>query len=340
MNLKNHALSSAAALALVGLALAATPTRADGPRPDPKSRPRPNVHLDEKCTGRGFSETRRTYLGVESNSLTPELRRHFKVDGDSGVLISRVMEDSPAAEGGLQVGDVLVALDGNGVRDPHKLGSLLRAQTSGEQVALTVVRDGRRETLRVKLGSRRSCEVELGELVALEGLGRLEKLERLGDLGELEALRDLNIEIGDIDVDAIIRATLATAAAGIHGALDSDEWRDELKRLKDIDLDKLEDRMQEVQRELERLEEKLENESGEYRDRARAQVDAARQRIAREREQLERELERAQEQVERAHEKAQDQLERAQEKAREDRERQREREERQREKRGGGGVSM
>ena len=46
-------------------------------------------------------------LGVGLTDLTPELREHFGVGGDAGVMISRVVEDSPAAKAGLRVGDII-----------------------------------------------------------------------------------------------------------------------------------------------------------------------------------------------------------------------------------------
>ena len=53
----------------------------------------------------------RGYLGVSLLELTPELRRHFGVADDLGVMISSVAEHSPAMEFGVKVGDIITAID-------------------------------------------------------------------------------------------------------------------------------------------------------------------------------------------------------------------------------------
>src|SRR5262245_56613994 len=112
---------------------------------------------------------------------------------------------------------------------------MLRDRDTGEKVDLAVVRDGQRKVIRVELGSRQTCSFDVGELVALEGLDKLEALDELDGLEALDALDDLEINVGELDIDGIIRASLATAAAGLHEAFESDEWKRELRRLKDLD---------------------------------------------------------------------------------------------------------
>jgi membrane-associated protease RseP (regulator of RpoE activity) len=99
-------------------------------------------------TGHGF---RRPLLGVQPLGLTPELREHYGAPEDAGVLVARVEEDSAAAEAGIEVGDVITAVDGQPVA---RVGDLVRAvsqREAGDQVEVTVIREGRKIPLQATL---------------------------------------------------------------------------------------------------------------------------------------------------------------------------------------------
>lgn len=94
------------------------------------------------------------FLGVATTELTPELRRHFGVPEDAGVLVSKVVDDSAAAAAGVQVGDILTAVSGEAV---ESTGDLIRAvgkHQPGAAVDLELWRDGTMETLGATLGER------------------------------------------------------------------------------------------------------------------------------------------------------------------------------------------
>ena len=57
----------------------------------------------------------RGYLGVEAVELTPELSEHFGAPSETGVMISRVADGSPAQNAGLQVGDILTTVDNESI---------------------------------------------------------------------------------------------------------------------------------------------------------------------------------------------------------------------------------
>ncbi len=66
------------------------------------------------------------YLGVRSIEMTPELRQHFGAPKDAGVLVGTVEPESPAAKAGIQVGDILTAVDGEGVGSTRALSRSVR----------------------------------------------------------------------------------------------------------------------------------------------------------------------------------------------------------------------
>lgn len=82
------------------------------------------------------------YLGVQLAELTPELRTHFGVDAEAGVMISKVLDDSPAARAGLEVGDIVSAVDGEPVAHGQALAHAIRQKDEGQTVLLEVWRDG------------------------------------------------------------------------------------------------------------------------------------------------------------------------------------------------------
>jgi C-terminal processing protease CtpA/Prc len=88
----------------------------------------------------------RPVLGIEIISTTRELREHLGGSADAGLLVGRVMPDMPAEKAGIEVGDLIVAVDGNPVGDTGDLRHALRDR-SGETIVIDVIRDGMRQSL-------------------------------------------------------------------------------------------------------------------------------------------------------------------------------------------------
>lgn len=105
------------------------------------------------------------YLGVELVDLTPELRAHFGVPADRGVMIARIREDSPASRAGLQVGDVVTAVDGEAVASPWDLSAAIRGREAGETADLEVWRDRRALDFAVTVDERQREQIDLGRLL-------------------------------------------------------------------------------------------------------------------------------------------------------------------------------
>ena len=95
------------------------------------------------------------FLGVATTELTPELRRHFGVPEDAGVLVAKVVDDSAAANAGVQVGDVLTAVGGDTIDSTGDLLLTVGKLEPGSAVDLELWRDGTLQTLGATLGERR-----------------------------------------------------------------------------------------------------------------------------------------------------------------------------------------
>ena len=108
------------------------------------------------------------YLGVSLVDLTPELRDHFGVPDDLGVMIARVEQDTPAEEAGLLVGDVVTAVDGEEVETSTDLSRLIRRLDDGDDVELEVYRDGRAFTLDAVVAERERSQFDFGQWLKIE----------------------------------------------------------------------------------------------------------------------------------------------------------------------------
>jgi len=94
------------------------------------------------------------YLGVQMTDLTPELRTHFGVPEDAGVMVSKVVEGSPAERAGLRVGDVITRVDGEDVDSAIALRRLVSGHEDGDEAVLEIWRAGSAETVTAVLEER------------------------------------------------------------------------------------------------------------------------------------------------------------------------------------------
>ncbi len=121
---------------LLTLGLCATAAAApDQKRSDQASSEADGVHVTVTAS--------RGRLGVAVIEIGEELRTHFGAPADRGVLVDRVRPDSPAARAGLQVGDVVVDIDGDAARSASDMLDAMSDRKKGEQVSLDVIRDGK-----------------------------------------------------------------------------------------------------------------------------------------------------------------------------------------------------
>ena len=97
-------------------------------------------------------------LGIEYQEISGQLAKYFKVPEDSGVLVTNVEDDGPAAKAGLKAGDVILKFDGRSIKDTDDLQRAVAKAEPGEEVTVTVQREGRPLELKVTLAGERRRE--------------------------------------------------------------------------------------------------------------------------------------------------------------------------------------
>ncbi|MGB3862378.1 MAG: PDZ domain-containing protein [Candidatus Aminicenantaceae bacterium] len=93
------------------------------------------------------------YIGVSLQELTPELCEHFGVKEGRGLLVAKVLEDSPAEKEGLRVGDVIISADGERIERVNALQRLIQDKDKGEKITIEYVRDKKKKTVEIEVAA-------------------------------------------------------------------------------------------------------------------------------------------------------------------------------------------
>jgi S1-C subfamily serine protease len=98
---------------------------------------------------------KRGFLGISSQPVQLPEGQRAGLSQETGLLVVRVENGSPAAKGGLMVGDLLVSFDGQALHDTEDLQALLSGERVGKSLPVGVIRGGQLITAQVTVGERR-----------------------------------------------------------------------------------------------------------------------------------------------------------------------------------------
>jgi serine protease Do len=94
----------------------------------------------------------RAYMGISAGDIEPEMAQQLNLPVNEGVIIIEVAEGSPAHRAGLQIRDIVTAIDGSDVHRMADMRTVLRAKVPGEHIRLSVHRDGSVRDITITLG--------------------------------------------------------------------------------------------------------------------------------------------------------------------------------------------
>lgn len=120
---------------------------------------------------RDKGELNRSWIGVQIQSLTPELAKSYSLPSTSGALVAEVLPNSPAAKAGIQAGDVLTRFDGKPVETSSTLPVLVSLTESGKSVNVELWRNGRSQSVSVRLEAHSGKEATSGAQRESGGFG-------------------------------------------------------------------------------------------------------------------------------------------------------------------------
>ena len=136
---------------LVVMAVLALPAARGQPEKEPRDHGLPGTKEIFLKDARTMAKETVTFLGIEAVPVDPALSKQLNLPRDTGLVVRSIVPDSPAA-GALEAFDLLTKFEDQVLIEPHQLAVLVRGRKAGEEITLTLVRGGKEQTAKVRLG--------------------------------------------------------------------------------------------------------------------------------------------------------------------------------------------
>ena len=101
-----------------------------------------------------YGEVRRGVLGVNIQTLTPDIAQSMELGSAQGALVSQVVDGSAAEKAGIKAGDVITAVNGKPVKDASALRNTIGLLRIGDRVDVSLLRDGKPRRVTAVIGER------------------------------------------------------------------------------------------------------------------------------------------------------------------------------------------
>lgn len=95
----------------------------------------------------------RGWLGVVIQRMSPDLAKSFGLEENTGALVAEIVEDSPAQKAGIKRGDVIIKFNGAEIKTMDVLPRRVAATRPGKKATVTILRDGKKKSLKVTIGT-------------------------------------------------------------------------------------------------------------------------------------------------------------------------------------------
>lgn len=115
-------------------------------------------------------EVQRGFLGVYAQDLSPDLAEAFGLPKQSGAVINKVLENSPAEKAGLKTGDIVIKIDGKPVRNSSDVKNQIGLRRVGEKIVFDILRNGDKHKIEVEIVSKDAMGTPTAVNQKLEGM--------------------------------------------------------------------------------------------------------------------------------------------------------------------------
>jgi serine protease Do len=150
--MKNNFFAATGIVAAVGLVLVALPGHS-APRQNPEEEQQQRVVVNPDGQNFAFSiADGGSWLGVGTSEVTADKAKELKLPAERGVVLGKIVENSPASKSGLKENDIVTEINGQRVEGTSQFRRMIREIPAGRTVQLTVWRDGRTQAISVTLG--------------------------------------------------------------------------------------------------------------------------------------------------------------------------------------------
>ena len=128
--------------------------------------PKQPLHASAHLLGIGESSDLETdkqidtaFLGLHASEVPAALRKHLKLKPQQGAIVETVIDESPAYHCGIEIHDVVVAIDSQPVLGEKSLLEKVRSKKPGTKILVEYIRQGQKESCNVVLGKQRTAQI-------------------------------------------------------------------------------------------------------------------------------------------------------------------------------------
>ncbi len=154
-----------------------------------------------------FGKTKRGWIGVRIQSVTPEIAESLGLKKSRGALVAGVTEQGPAAKSGIKMGDVITSFNKVDVTEMRNLPRIVADTEIGTSVPVTVWRDGKDIDLKITVGELEKAEEE--------GLVQSGPADQPAPAVKGEALPDLGLSLAPVNAETKAQFALPEETTGL-----------------------------------------------------------------------------------------------------------------------------
>lgn len=179
-------------------------------------------------------KAKRGWLGIHMGELTPRIKSYFDLKDVEGIIVTKVIEDSPAEKAGVKAYDIITSVDEEKITNRLEMLQKIAPGAIGKDVEITVLRgDGKdlvEKKITVKLGERPSQE----ELAPSEKPKEEKKTKDFESLGIKFKEKDEKAEKEGLEIEAIQKDSPAAQTGHSPGDIILEVNREKVKNIEDF----------------------------------------------------------------------------------------------------------